>query len=201
MMTGIVIEPLQPAMVPEAARIMSIALMTNPMTIALWGGEGENQRRRMEKLIKDVNLAHPLTQGLVAKQGNRIVGATNWIEWPHCQLSFRESLQFFPITLNTLRGASLRAFRLYSSWAKYDPHKSHRHLDMIGVLPEMQGQRIGYQLCAGIRDALDEQNKAAYLETALPGVVKIQEHFGFTVIGEAKLLGVQNWFMWREPQG
>jgi len=201
MMTGIVIEPLQPAMVPEAARIMSIALMTNPMTIALWGAEGENQRRRMEKLIKDVNLAHPLTQGLVAKQGNRIVGATNWIEWPHCQLSFRESLRFLPITLNTLRGASLRAFRLYSSWAKYDPHQSHRHLDMIGVLPEMQGQRIGYQLCAGIRDALDEQNKAAYLETALPGVVNMQEHFGFTVIGEAKLLGVHNWFMWREPQG
>ena len=201
MMTGIVIEPLQPALVPEAARIMSIALMTNPMTIALWGGEGENQRRRMEKLIKDVNLANPLTRGLVAKQGNRIVGATNWIEWPHCQLSFRESLCFIPITLNTLRGASLRAFRLYSSWAKYDPHKSHRHLDMIGVLPEMQGQRIGYQLCAGIRDALDEQNKAAYLETALPGVVNMQEHFGFTVIGEAKLLGVHNWFMWREPQG
>jgi GNAT superfamily N-acetyltransferase len=176
-------------------------LMANPMTIAMWGGEGESQRLRMEKLIRDVNLAHPLTQGLVAKQGDRIVGATNWIEWPHCQVSFRDSLRFIPIMLTTLRGATLRSFRLYSSWAKYDPHKPHRHLDMIGVLPEMQGQRLGYQLCAGIRDALDEQNKAGYLETALPGVVKMQEHFGFTVIGEAKLLGVQNWFMWREAQG
>jgi GNAT superfamily N-acetyltransferase len=201
MTTDIVIEPLQPAMAPEAARIMSIALMANPMTIAMWGGEGESQRSRMEKLIRDVNLAHPLTQGLVAKQGDRIVGATNWIEWPHCQVSFRDSLRFIPIILNTLRGATLRSFRLYSSWAKYDPHKPHRHLDMIGVLPEMQGQRIGYQLCAGIRDALDEQNKAGYLETALPGVVKMQEHFGFIVIGEIKLLGVHNWFMWREPQG
>jgi hypothetical protein len=46
---------------------------------------------------------------------------------------------------------------------------------------------------------LDDGDEASYLETEKPQNVALYQRFGFEVIDEAEVLGVPNWFMWREP--
>jgi hypothetical protein len=48
-------------------------------------------------------------------------------------------------------------------------------------------------------DRLDEAGDAGYLETDKLENVRLYERFGFEVRSHAFLLGVGNWFMWREP--
>ncbi len=45
---------------------------------------------------------------------------------------------------------------------------------------------------------LDENGENAYLETDKPENVALYSRFGFEVVDEAEVLGVANWFMWRE---
>jgi hypothetical protein len=48
-------------------------------------------------------------------------------------------------------------------------------------------------------EQLDLAGDAGYLETDKPENVRLYERFGFEVQSHAFVLGVQNWFMWREP--
>jgi hypothetical protein len=45
---------------------------------------------------------------------------------------------------------------------------------------------------------LDEEGASAYLETDVDRNVPSNERFGFKVIGQEDMLGVNNRFMWRE---
>ena len=45
---------------------------------------------------------------------------------------------------------------------------------------------------------LDEAGEDSYLETEKPENVALYSRFGFEVVEENELLGVRNWFMWRE---
>ena len=57
----------------------------------------------------------------------------------------------------------------------------------IGVHPERQGRGVG----------IDEQRLPAYLETEVDRNVVLYEKFGFKVIAQAEINGVNNRFMWR----
>jgi hypothetical protein len=45
---------------------------------------------------------------------------------------------------------------------------------------------------------VDEQAASAYLETDVDRNVALYEKFGFRVIAQASIVGVNNRFMWRE---
>jgi hypothetical protein len=45
---------------------------------------------------------------------------------------------------------------------------------------------------------LDQAGEHSYLETEKPENVALYSRFGFEVIEEAEVVGVPNWFMWRE---
>ena len=45
---------------------------------------------------------------------------------------------------------------------------------------------------------LDEAGEDSYLETEKPQNVALYSRFGYEVIEEDEVLGVPNWFMWRE---
>jgi len=47
---------------------------------------------------------------------------------------------------------------------------------------------------------MDSVSEAAYLETEREANASFYERFGFRVIGEASILGVDNWLMWRDPR-
>ncbi len=85
-----------------------------------------------------------------------------------------------------------------NNWSKHHPEEPHWHLGPIAIVPEMQGQGIGSQLLEHFCKQVDQAGQAAYLETDRPENVPLYERFGFSVTGETILLGVRNWFMWRD---
>lgn len=182
-----------------AAYIISTAALTNPISVRLWGGQSEAHRRRMERLYRRINLAHSQSQGLIALMGDEYVAACNWIPWPYCQLGLREGLRTIPYILTCLRGATWRAMQLYAQWAQHDPPRPHWHLDLIGVLPAYQGLGVARNLITHLCALLDEAGACAYFETAYPWFLNVHQALGFTSLGQAVILGVPNYFMWREP--
>jgi ribosomal protein S18 acetylase RimI-like enzyme len=200
-MDELLIEALSPKTRTAAAHLISRATLSNPVSVALWCGKSEAHRLRMERLYHDINLGHPHNQGLVARLGDQIVGACNWIAWPHCQISIRQSLRFIPYVFTTLQSATLRAIRLYTTWARFDPQEPHWHLDMIGVLPEAQGQGVADRLLQHLCGLLDQENIPAHTETAFPWFVDVHQHLGFEVTAETQVLGIKTWILWRPPRG
>ena len=187
--------------IPAAADVISRALVTNPNSIAFWGGKEEKHRLRLEQTIRIANLEHPRSQIVAAKLSGKIAGVLNLIEWPYCQVSFMEGLKLFPAMLWINRGAFLRSIRLGLIGARLDPRQPHMHLGPIAVLPELQGKGIGTHMLAFTCAYLDQRQLPVYLETDQPGLQdRLLRPFGFQVIREADILGVHNWCIWRNPQ-
>ena len=72
-------------------------------------------------------------------------------------------------------------------------------LASYAVRPHLQGKGIGSQLLAAYSRQLDDTAMLSYLETDKPENVRLYERFGFTVTDRAQVIGVDNWFMVREP--
>jgi hypothetical protein len=188
--------------IPAAAYVISRALVTNPNSIAFWGGKDEKHRLRVEQTIRIASLEDPRSHPIAAKLSGKIVGAFNMIESPYCQVSFIEGLKLFPAMLWINREAFLRSFRLGRIGARLDPQEPHMHLGPIGVLPEIQGKGIASQILAFMCAYLDQRQLPGYLETDQPGIPDhLLPPFGFYLIREVDILGVHNWCMWRKPQG
>jgi hypothetical protein len=187
--------------IPAAAYVISRALVTNPNSIAFWGGKDEKHRARIEQTIRIANLEAPRSHPIAAKLSGEIVGVLNLIEWPYCQVSFMEGLKLFPALLWINREALLRSFRLGLVGARLDPQEPHMHLGPIGVLPEMQCKGIGTHMLAFMCAYLDQRQLPVYLETDQPGFPDhLLRPFGFYVTREADILGVHNWCIWRKPR-
>jgi len=190
---------MRPQDIPVVAQVISHALLTDPNSIALWGGKSESHRQRIAKAVCIINLEPPVSETVVAWMGGRIVGALGMLPWPHCQLSWWQCLFLAPKMIGVVRGALFRAMRLQAIMVQYDPPKPHWHLGPVGVLPEMQGQGIGGKLIRSILQILDGRHAAAYLETDRPGVVSSHQRLGFSIVKELDILGVHNYLMWRDP--
>ena len=185
----------------EAAHVLSIAITPTLNSIALWGGKGEAHRARIEKALFLMYLHNPHFKTLIARLDGRIVGVHSMLPWPHCQPTFKESIKLARWMLPLTRWNSLRGLTLQSASSRLDPCEQHWHLGPIGVLPDQRGHGIGRQLVVTALDSFDREGIPAYLETDQIGVVHQEEQLGFRVIGEADILGVHNWLMWRNPVG
>ena len=195
----IVLSLIQPEEISAVARIISLALVNTPNSIAMWGGNTEAHRRRLEQAIRVVNLENPHYHTLVAYCGGELSGALCWSLSPDCQLTFLEALKLTPKMLRIVQGATLRAFRLQLIGARVDPKKPHIHLGPIGVLPECQGKGVGKKLVRRALEIHAPDKMASYLETDQIIIVASYQREGFQVIDEVDFLGIHNWLMWREP--
>ncbi len=199
-MTGIIIERPRPEEISAAATALSHALLTQPNLVAVWRRQDERARRAIEKVFKAAKLDRPYANIFVARNNGQIVGAVNMVEWPRCQPSKLETLRLMPRMIMTFKGAMIRAAKIQSAWAKHDPEEHHRHIGPIGVLPELQRQKIGSMLLGKCCEIIDQRKEAAYLETDRPQNVGFYEKFGFIVTGKEEILCVTNWYMWRPPR-
>jgi predicted N-acetyltransferase YhbS len=92
--------------------------------------------------------------------------------------------------------SSVKVGSWLAAWSKHDPAEPHIHLGPIGVVPEAQGRGIGRRLMERYCEELDQAAVAGYLETDWLENVGFYERFGFRVMGTARVLGVDNYFMW-----
>ena len=205
-MKEVTIDFLQPSEAKETSSVLSRAFMTSsPNVIAIWRAQGEEETFKQGAIFRLLKLERPKSQVIVAKIDNKIVGALNMINWPHCQLSPLETLKMLPKMLLILKGAVFRgtmgrAKKMQSVWAENDPKKPHWHLGPIGVLPELQRKGIGSQMLKRACHLIDQKQDSAYLEADRSENLALYERFGFSTQGEAEILGAPNWFMWRSAR-
>ena len=98
---------------------------------------------------------------IVAERDGRIEGVLTYADWPDCSPSARDGLA-------AVRIAGPRLFTLVRDFRKVGkahPRTPHRHLPVLGVRPEAQGQGIGGLLMSEYARRCDEAGFEGYLET------------------------------------
>ncbi len=200
-MEPVIIQLMQDSELDEAATVLSQALLSNPIQEAVYRSHDEHTRQGIKEKFRDT-LQKPLSQVFLAKhqrpkadlRPSQIVGVYRMklcIGRPFCPLNQ------LPPNLNTST-VQEREQSWFESWASHDPMQRHSHLGPIGVLPECQHQGVGTQLLQHYCAWLDENRLAAYLEADKWQNVELYEKFGFRTVEQEEILGIQNYFMWRE---
>lgn len=184
--------------------ILGLAFADQPNTLAITRGDMALARRIAFSGMRVSTLGRTHKNLWVAYEagyeGGRVVGALNAVEWPHCQMSIGEKLRTALPMLLAMGRAVPRGFRIMSAWGKRDPRERHWHIGPVGVHPDVQGRGIGTSLMAAFLELVDEQRSPAYLETDRAQNLSFYQRFGFVVVAEEDVLGVRNWYMWREAR-
>jgi GNAT superfamily N-acetyltransferase len=138
----------------------------------------------------------------VITDGSRILGLIHWVDSPGCRFHWYEKLRMAPAMSRTFGvGAAWKVSTWLAAWAAHEPMEPHCHLGPIGVAPDVQGRHVGLQLMDQYCDEVDRKGLAGYLETDRAENVRFYRRFGFEMHKEADVLGVHNYFMWRDARG
>jgi ribosomal protein S18 acetylase RimI-like enzyme len=198
-MEGIELRRLSPNDLGAACKVLGLAFADNPNTLVIARGDRARAQRMTESGARVAKLGRQYSHVLVAEEAaGRLVGVLNALKWPNCQLRMSEKLKVAPAMLRVTGLGLPRAFKMMTVWTSHDPGERHWHLGPIGVDPELQGRGIGKAMLAAFLDMVDGQGAAAYLETDVDRNVALYEQFGFKVIDQEDISGVNNRFMWRE---
>lgn len=178
--------------VAEAANVLSVAMLKNPLHIAAFQGQGEAERKQIEQMF--VMLFKELPGVIfIAKRDGGMVGVMRMKSCVGRKVA--DDVDGIGNT-NSIKG---RTAKWHRAWAEHDPLEQHWHLGPIGVLPEYQGKGIGTKLMDRFCREVDTCRTGAYLETDLQHNVRFYERFGFKVVHECDVLNVKNSYMWRSP--
>lgn len=176
--------------ISAASRVLSVAMLNNPLHIALFRGAGEKERRIIEELFLELLTDLPGITFL-ARSDSQIVGV---MRMKSCDGKKVSNENARPDDADDLKW---RIAHWQGEWARHDPSKQHWHLGPIGVLPSRQHQGIGTALLRRFCSEVDVCKSPAYLETDTGENVLFYERFGFAVTKESTIFDVANRYMWR----
>jgi len=176
--------------IQESARVLSVAMLNNPLHVAIFQGRGEKERIEIEKMFCELFIELP---GIVfvAKEKQNIIGV---MRMKSCE--GRKSADA-PKNAKDENDIEWRKSVWHTEWGYHDPLEQHWHLGPIGVLPTHQGSGIGSILMERFCKEVDACLAKAYLETDLDKNVRFYEKFGFKVVSESKIFDVKNRYMLR----
>jgi ribosomal protein S18 acetylase RimI-like enzyme len=200
---SLTVRPLQREELVDAAQLVGRGMSDNPANVRAFGMQDREHRcRALARFFV------PVLQGLYLRGSilgafadGTVVGVCGMARPGLCQPAFREKLRVLPAVVrgNSL-GTPLRVLRWVGEWARRDPPQSHWHLGPVAVDPRLQGQGIGTAMLRAFCTVVDDCRSLSYLETDKSENVSFYQKFGFTVIAEAEVLGVPNWFMSRAAE-
>ncbi len=176
----------------DASRVISEAMLNVPLHIAVFQGHGEKERKIIEKMFFELLSGLPGIT-LLARINRQIVGV---IRMKSCDGRKVPDAHSQTEDVNNLYW---RKSYWHREWARNDPLDQHWHLGPVGVLPSHQGTGIGTKLLSRFCHEVDACSAPAYLETDTDRNVQFYERFGFQVMGESEIFGVNNRYMWRNP--
>ena len=188
----------RPEEIPAAIGVVARAMSTSPMPRAVIGPDPQECRRHLTRFFTRMYALAEHQRPLVARLDGRVVASTNDLIAGGCRFSARQRLRILPDLLRMRPSITLRTRRWLADWERRDPDRPHSHYGPFGVEPELQGRGIGSLVMAEYTRRLDAGDEDAYLETDKPENVALYGRFGFDVVDEAEVLGIPNWFMWRE---
>ena len=191
---------LQRSELGEAARLLGRGMRDNPANIRAFGiRDTERRSWALARFFRPV--LHGLYQrGLIwgAFRDGILVGVCGMARPGLCQPSALEKLRVVPsVIFGNPLGTPLRVMRWAGEWARRDPSEPHWHLGPVAVDSHLRGQGIGGGMLAQFCRRMDDSAAPSYLETDKVENVRFYQKFGFTVVAEARVLGVRNWFMSR----
>ena len=179
--------------VRESARVLSLAMLNNPLHIAVLQGAGEKERLEIEEMFLNLFNDRPGIVFLV-KEKHNIIGV---MRMNSCQGSKVSAAPPDPVDENDI---GWRKSVWHMEWDRNDPVNQHWHLGPIGVLPSRQGSGVGSVLMERFCREVDACRAEAYLETDLDKNVRFYEKFGFRLASESEIFGVKSRYMTRDPK-
>ena len=182
-----------------AAELLGRGMRDNPINVRAFGQDAEQRRRALTRFFKPV-LRGAYRRGSVfgAIFGETLVGVYVAAPPGRCQPNLLEKLRVFPsVFLGNAFATSLRVMRWAGEWSRRDAPEPHWHLGPVAVDAHLKGQGVGSAMMTNFCWRMNGQSAMSYLETDRLENVRFYEMFGFNVLGEARILGVQNWFMSR----
>jgi ribosomal protein S18 acetylase RimI-like enzyme len=182
--------------VKESAKVLSIAMLNNPLHVAVFQGNSENERLEIEKMFYELLIKLPGIVFLVKEQ-QKIVGV---MRMKSCEGSKATDDPKDPKDSKDENDIGWRKSVWHTEWARHEPLSQHWHLGPIGVLPSHQGLGIGSILMERFCKEVDACLTKAYLETDLDKNVRFYEKFGFKVVSESKIFDIKNRYMLRVSQ-
>jgi ribosomal protein S18 acetylase RimI-like enzyme len=200
LMDDLVIASWEPGDELSAARVLSAAILSNPIHVAVLQGQSEDQRGYLEGRFASLLLSNS-GEVLVAKHGGRILGVLRSYPCEGHRRSPEQAGEPDQADEAGLVDLDARIAYWHQVWDRHDPPEFHIHLGPVGVLPEFQGQGIGRGLMVRFCAGLDSEGKPAFLETDKPDNVRFYEKSGFRVVDQTHLFGIAIFFMWRPGQG
>lgn len=176
--------------IQESARVLSLAMLNNPLHVAVFQGKGENERIEIEKMFTKLFVELP---GIVflAKERQKIIGVMRMKSCVGCKIKDE------PKKSKGENDISWRKAIWLNEWARHDPSEQHWHLGPIGILPSHQGSGIGSELMRRFCKEVDTCLAKSYLETDLDINLLFYEKFGFKVVSETEIFHVKNRYMLR----
>jgi ribosomal protein S18 acetylase RimI-like enzyme len=177
--------------IQESASVLSVAMLDNPLHVAIFQGKGEKERIEIEKMFCELLIELPGIVFLVKEKQN-IVGV---MRMKSCQGSKVSDVPKEAVDENDF---GWRKSVWHAEWGRHDPLKQHWHLGPIGVLPSYQGSGIGSMLMDRFCREVDACFAKAYLETEGDKNVRFYEKFGFKIVRESEIFNVKNRYMLRD---
>ena len=176
--------------IQESAHVLSVAMLDNPLHVAVFKGKGEKERMEIEKMFCELLIELP---GIVflAKEKQNIIGV---MRMKSCQ---GRNVAGVPNDARDENDIGRRKSVWHEEWGRHDPLEQHWHLGPIGVLPTHQGSGVGSILMERFCKEVDDCMAKAYLETDLDKNVRFYEKFGFKVVRESEIFDVKNRYMLR----
>ena len=187
----------------ESALLVARGMRDNPASMRVFRiSDGAQRAMAMGRFFVPV-IRGLYRRGLVvgAFQSNRLVGVCGMARPGFCQPGTMEKIRVSPATLigNTI-ATPFRVLSWVGEWARRDPLEPHWHLGPLAVEPELRGCGIGTAMLHTLCTVADSTGANAYLETDKSENVRLYQRFGFTVMESAKVIGIPNWFMFREAR-
>jgi ribosomal protein S18 acetylase RimI-like enzyme len=179
--------------IKEAAKVLSIAMLNNPLHVAVFQGNSENERLEIEKMFVELFTNRPRIVYL-AKEDKQTIGV---MRMKSC-IGSEEADD--SIEVNGKNTIDQRKSIWHREWAIHHPREQHWHLGPIGVLPSYRGMGIGSKLMQIFCKEVDACSAKAYLETDMDENVRFYKKFGFEVISESNIFQVENRYMLRVSQ-
>ncbi len=185
--------------VPEAVALLARGMRDNPVHLAAFGPDPEQRRRSLERMFGTFFRVFGHQRPTCAVDGETLVAVAGIAPTGTCQPTAGQRLRFLPAMVAMGPGASRRVNSWLGAWAKQDPEQPHSHLGPLAVDAPLQGRGIGSQVMTDYCGRLDAAAEVGYLETDKPDNVRFYERHGYSVVSEATVIGLPNWFMIRRP--
>jgi predicted N-acetyltransferase YhbS len=178
--------------IPEAARVLSLAMVSCPIHVAVFQGQGDEVRRVQESMFARL-LRHNPGLVFVGKLDGQVIGVLRMKSCKGGQASFPDADE------DAFRDTASRLEYWQTMWEYHDPREPHWHLGPVGVAPPLQGRGMGTALMERFCHEVDARQGAAFLDTDQSRSVCFYQRFGFRVVDEIDIFEVRNYFMWRPP--